>query len=672
MKRLLIVFIFIYISVLFTKAQHVTDTIAIEEVKITAKYIFKKEQAGQKKSRVDSVVLVDKLTLNLSDVLSENTPVYIKEHGRGALATASFRGTAPSHTQVQWNGMNINSPMLGMVDFSLIPVYIIDDLSLNHGGSSIKDQSGGLGGSITINNKVDWSNHFSGRYYQGVGSFSTFDEFGQVNVGNRKIQSKTRIYSNSSENDYSFINKSITERPKVKNTNGDYSKIGMAQELYFRASENNYISVKTWGQMAKRSLPTVQSFEGADHANLNSQDDNTLKAVVNWKHYKPKTKLYLSTGYDYQSLDYKLENEVNGVGNIPAIYSESIMQTIQNNLKYNYDISDKASFQTTINYKHSNVNTKDSVLKTGYDVVRDDYSLFGGIYFNASRKINLSLMLRNDITDYNFSPLIFNLGVSYKPFIDKDLVVKGSFARNYHHPTLNDLYWQPGGNPDLKPEEGFTGDLSIGYLYTKDKLNVSSGLTGFYSDVNNWIIWLPSFKGYWEPFNINRVKSYGIEYNLKISTDIKKINFVIQGNYGITKSLNYGDPKVWGDESYKKQLPFIPSHSGNLLTQIKYKDFYIRYQFNSYGERFTMTSNQVTLNDNSVDVGAGTGSGKLGWHYPFYMNKLTIGKDYKLKKYKIGVELKIKNLFDEEYRSALNRYMPGRYYTLLLKISFNK
>ncbi|MBI9052281.1 MAG: TonB-dependent receptor [Bacteroidales bacterium] len=672
MKRLLIVFIFLVISGFFAKAQEVADTIAIEEVRITAKYIFKKEQAGQKNSRVDSVVLLDKVNLNLSDVLSENTPVYIKEHGRGALATASFRGTAPSHTQVQWNGMNINSPMLGMVDFSLIPVYIIDDLSLNHGGSSIKEQSGGLGGSININNKVDWNNRFSGRYYQGFGSFSSFDEFGQINIGNKKIQSKTRIYSNSSENDYSFINKSITERPKVENKNGNYSKIGMAQELYFRASENNYISIKTWGQIAQRSIPTVQSYEGADHANLNSQDDNTIKAVADWKHYNKKSKLYLSAGYDYQSLDYILENEINGMGKIPAIYSESTMQTIQSNLKYNYDLSDKVSFQTTFNYKHSNVNTKDSVLKTGYDVVRDDYSVFGGIYLNVFKKINLSLMLRNDINDYNFSPVIFNLGASYKPFIDKDLVIKGSFARNYHHPTLNDLYWQPGGNPDLKPEEGFSGDLGIGYLYTNDNLKVSSGLTGFYSDINNWIIWLPSFKGYWEPFNINRVKSYGIELNLKVSKNIKKTNFLIQGNFGITRSLNYGDPKVWGDESYKKQLPFIPSHSGNLLTQIKYKGFYIRHQFNNYGERFTMSSNEVNPDDNSVDVGASTESGKLGWYYPFYMNNLTLGKDYKLKKYKLGIELKVKNLFDEQYRSVLNRYMPGRYYTLLLKISFNK
>lgn len=672
MKRLLIIIVYILSSIVLINAQSVIDTIEIKEVKIVANRIFNKAEAGQKISEVDSIVLLDKLNQNLSDVLSENTPVYIKEHGRGALATASFRGTAATHTQVLWNGMNINSPMLGMVDFSLIPVYIIDGLSLNHGGSSIKEQSGGLGGSININNNVDWNNRFSGRYYQGVGSYSTFDEFGQVNIGNKKIQSKTRIYSNASKNDYSFINKSITERPKVKNENADYSKYGFAQEIYFRANEYNYISLKTWGQLAERSLPTVQSYEGADHANLNSQDDITFKAVADWKHYRSKSKLHISSGYDYQSLDYILENEVNGIGKVPAIYSESIMQSIHGNAKYDYNFTENFQFNSSVNYKHYNVYTKDSVLKTGYDVIRDDFSVFGGFYLNVFKKYNISLMLRSDIINYNLSPLIFNLGISYKPFLNTDLVIKGSFARNYHHPTLNDLYWQPGGNPELKAEEGYTEDMTIIYALNNSKIQISSEVTGFYSDINNWIIWLPSFKGYWEPFNIKRVKSYGLEYNFKVTSHIQKLNIQLQGNYGLTKSLNYGDPLTWGDESYKKQLPFIPVHSGNFLTQLKYQGYYIRYQFNAYSERFTMTSNKVGLEDDSDDLGVSRNTGKLGWYYPYYMSNLTIGKEHDVKKYTLGVELKINNLFDEEYRSVLNRYMPGRYFTLLLKISFKK
>lgn len=38
--------------------------------------------------------------------------------------------------------MNINNPMLGQVDFSLIPVWFVDQTELYHGGSSLQDGSG--------------------------------------------------------------------------------------------------------------------------------------------------------------------------------------------------------------------------------------------------------------------------------------------------------------------------------------------------------------------------------------------------------------------------------------------------------------------------------------------------------------------------------------------------
>ena len=51
------------------------------------------------------------------------TPVsytHLDVYKRQTLSTVAFRGTSPSHTQVTWNGMRINNPMLGMTDFSTI------------------------------------------------------------------------------------------------------------------------------------------------------------------------------------------------------------------------------------------------------------------------------------------------------------------------------------------------------------------------------------------------------------------------------------------------------------------------------------------------------------------------------------------------------------------------
>ncbi|MGD2035277.1 MAG: Plug domain-containing protein, partial [Bacteroidales bacterium] len=276
-----------------------------------------------KETRVDSIVLTEKISLSLSDILAENTTVYIKNYGRGALATASFRGTAPTHTQVSWNGMNINSPMLGMVDFSLIPVYIIDDMSLQHGAASVSQSSGGLGGHISLENKVDWNNKLSGRYIQNIGSFSTFDEFAQFSAGNKKIQSKTRVYHNYSKNNYEFVNRSqlndyiyLTGNfPSQQNEDSDYRKYGAVQELYVKVTGRVLSSAKIWYQNAFRSIPMVTSYQGKDLMTTrreNRQDDATFKSVIDGTYYGDKITGKIRSGFDCQKLDYVMRNKVGG------------------------------------------------------------------------------------------------------------------------------------------------------------------------------------------------------------------------------------------------------------------------------------------------------------------------------------------------------------------------
>ena len=101
---------------------------------------------GVQKTVFDSLVLKENIALSMADVLTFNSSIFVKNYGRATLSTVSFRGTSASHTQVTWNGMRINSPMLGMTDFSTIPSYFIDDASLLHGTSSVNMVGGGLGG----------------------------------------------------------------------------------------------------------------------------------------------------------------------------------------------------------------------------------------------------------------------------------------------------------------------------------------------------------------------------------------------------------------------------------------------------------------------------------------------------------------------------------------------
>jgi len=596
-------FILILVSLAFSTlySQGIQDSVfQIDVVEVRAERIFVKEQGGMKETEIDSVVLNEKVNLSLSDLLSENTSVFIKNHGRGALATASFRGTAASHTQVNWNGININSPMAGMVDFSLIPVYIIDELDLKHGSASMADKSGGIGGSINIQNSASWDNGLKVQYVQGIGSYRTFDEFLHVESGNEKVRIKTRLYHNYSKNDYTFINRGIGNldpetgeiiHPLDTNNNAVYSRYGLLQEIYYRPGSNHIFSLKYWNQHSDRTIPRATSYEGPENSNLNNQSDTDHKVVVDWKYYGQQSKLMLRSGYSGKQVDYTQKNQVPGLGLIPTIYSESNQKSFINTLSYSREIKPDFSIESKVDINLHDVISQDTVSKTGYQQQRFELSLFLALRKSFADRLNLNLMLRQDWTDQDRVPFVPYLGFDFRLIRGMDLVLKGNIARNYHQPSLNDLYWQPGGNPALLPEQGFSVETGMEYQLLFRQRHFKTELTLYRTDIDNWILWIPSYKGYWEPRNIKRVLSKGVEFYARLRGNLNRLKYKLSGTYAYTSSVNYGDPLVWSDDSYGKQLVYIPLHSGNLMVNLSFRNYFITYQHNSYSERYTTSSN---------------------------------------------------------------------------------
>jgi iron complex outermembrane receptor protein len=644
--------------------QNITDSVYhIEGVSITARQVFLKEEAGMKQTHVDSLTLQNKVNLSLSELLSENTPVFIKNHGRGALATASFRGSSPSHTQVSWNGININSPMAGMVDFSLIPVYIVDVLNLKHGSASLADRSGGIGGSISINNQAEWHEKPAVSYMQGIGSYSTFDEFLQVGFGNKIIQSKTRVYHNYSKNDYTFINRGIAvidpvtgdiTNPLDTNDYAAYLKYGLLQEIYVKPGVRHLLSFKYWGQYADRTIPKPTSYEGPDNSNLNSQVDRDHRLVADWKFYSDMGKFLLRSGYADKRLDYSQKNQVPGLGLLPAIWSESRQQSLFNTLSYSGETDRDFSWEGSMDLNYHRVGSADTVSRTGYEDNRGEISAMIAIRKSIRDRLNLNLMLRQDWVDGDRVPLIPYFGMDLRIIQGMDLLLKGNIARNYHFPTLNDLYWQPGGNPELLPEEGFTLEWGLAYQREFGAQLLHTELSLYRSQIDNWILWIPSYRGYWEPRNIKSVLSKGLEYNLRLQGFISVFHYEILATYSYTSAINQGDPLIWSDNSLGKQLVYIPLHSGNLKMHLGWNDLFLTYQYNAYSERYTTSSNDVTRRDRL---------------YPYYMNDLSAGSSFHLKRVDLSVELKVYNLLNESYHTVLYRPMPGRNYQLVLKIN---
>jgi iron complex outermembrane receptor protein len=228
-----------------------TDTIKIKEVVITRKQISS-EQPGFKFYTLDSSRMSGYSHFFLNDLLHDATPLFIKEYGAGLTATSSFRGTSAGHTQVTWNGININDPMLGQTDFSLIPAGMIDNLMVSFGGASMDLGSGAIGGIINLGNEPSWRKETVIDVTPGTGSFGRYSGMIKVSAGSDKFQSVTKAFINSAEYDFRFLDEGMTV-PEWKNReHNQMTQKSFMQELYFRKSEN-VLSARLWYQSASRN-----------------------------------------------------------------------------------------------------------------------------------------------------------------------------------------------------------------------------------------------------------------------------------------------------------------------------------------------------------------------------------------------------------------------------------
>lgn len=645
-----------------SKAQNLKDTIRLQPIQIdgrrwTGNY-------NETRSEIDSSTLAKSITVRLSELLSQNTPIFIKEYGRGAMATASFRGTAPSHTRVTWNGLELNSPMLGMVDFSLIPVYFTDYVKLLHGSSSLGESSGALGGTIQLENQPDWGKRHSGKLLSGIGSYRTFDEFLQLNYGNRKILSKSAIFYNSSANDFSYTNKLNASIDPVtgnyiysreKNENADYRNYGFLEEIYLQPDKNQTISLKTWLQHNDRSIPQLLTNESEGAANINRQSENALRSVAEWKHFGTSSKLSVLSAVNLQNSSYSLENRVSGAPDQLVIDSDARVLSFINRLSFRNRINDLFTLETGLDanlYRADTENRMISGQSAGYDKSRFENSLSGKLEARMNPHLTAFLLIRENIIDFEHEALLPLLSMSYRPIKDNPLVFKGSVAYNSHPPTLNDLYYLPGGNPDLKSEKGTQVDLNASDDFSLGKAVLHTAISLFNSKINNWIIWLPTFQGYWEPFNLEKVSSTGAEANASLIGDLRIVRYAIKANYAFTSTVN----QAGSSPAYGKQLPYIPLHSANLDLHLEYSGFYFDWMWNYYSKRYTTSANsRETVTD---------------YLYPYFMNNLQFGMLIPVATNRIKAEIKIMNLFDEQYRTVLQRPMPGRNYQFILSYDF--
>ncbi|MBQ2026080.1 MAG: TonB-dependent receptor [Paludibacteraceae bacterium] len=518
---------------------------------------------------------------------------------------------------------------------------------------------------------------FGLQYIQGIGSFNSFDEFLRLTYGNRHWQVSTRAVLSTSPNNYLYRNHDKKENiydenmniidqyyPIEENKSGAYKDFHLLQEAYYNTGTGHRLGLNAWYIQSRRELPMLTT----DYANNtdfeNVQREQTFRGVLSWDFLRTNYKVAAKAGYIYTYMAYDYKRDV-GNGNMANMtQSRSTIHTAYAQAEGEYYLGKQWLFTANMAFYQHFVETRDkNIIKieggnaiVGYKKARPELTGSVSAKWQPIDRFGMSVVVREEMYGSEWSPIIPAFFIDGVLWPRINLMAKASVSRNYRFPTLNDMYFLPGGNPNLKRESGWTYDAGLSFAVGRENLYTLSGsATWFDSYINDWIIWLPTTKGFFSPRNIKDVHAYGVELKANLQLYLgKNWQVTLDGSFSWTPSINNGELLSPADQSIGKQLPYVPEYSANVTGKVSYKTFSFLYKWCYYSQRYTMSSNDITL------------TGKLP---PYFMSNIAFEKKLSFSFADFSLTFNINNLFNEEYLSVLSRPMPGINFQLFLGIT---
>ena len=612
------------------------DTIRINEV-VIGRNKFNSDPPGYKETTIDSAVHAKYSNSSLADMLSENTEIFIKSYGMGATATPAFRGTGAGHTIIDWNGLNINSPMLGQEDLSLIPVGLIDDIHIYPGGASMSLNYGGIGGTINLETKPVWAKETLVSINYGTGSFGQYSGIMKVKTGNHNFQTVTKGYFQNAENNFRYLNTESGPDPVWQTRiNSQVRQKGFLQELYLRSS-NSIASARIWYQFADRNLPSSLLIPPNSGE---KQFDESVRTMLNWVLYKGSSNFSFTGSWMSDRLNY--------VNRLASIDSRNLSENLTLKAGFENTVGDYSKVKIVLD-EQSNVVKSNNYNK---HTARNTATITASVERKSDR-FATTILIREILDKKAFLIPDFSAGMQVRLLDEKEYYLKANISRNSKIPSMNDMYWVPGGNPDLKNEYAFIYEMTYEMVQKiSDPVILKYDLTIFRYNIKDMIQWHQGEFSYWTPDNIANVKSTGGESSISLNYKHNHLNANLRVSYSLTRSFSDGS-MIENDNTTGKQLMYVPENQVKALFRISLKNIYSSWAADFTGKRYIYADNSKYLPC-------------------YFVNNFTTGIKFNVKGSLIDMNFNIDNLFDINYQSIAYYPLPGRSFFLKILIQLVK
>ena len=547
---------------------------------------------------------------DMLDLLSRVPGVDVSRNGGpGSNASLYLRGSNKNHVLVLIDGVRMGSATLGTVSLQHLETDQIERVEVVRGSRSSLYGSEAIGGVIQVFTKKSRS-QTRPVISAEIGSESAKKISLAAGLANEDASVRLQLSREESDGIDSQIYDGNTDGDRdayendTVNLSADYrfaDESTLAISFLQTEGENQYDQGDVWGANA----------EAAPFSTFKSRAVNVTyeKAVTTtWA-----TRLTVGNALDQsEALD----------ANLPA---ESLFETERDQFSWQNDVTLSSGYLVTLGYDYYD----DEVSGTQeYSITsRDNQAVFVQLQSPVAKVVDYHLAVRQDDNEQFGTKSTYNLAVGWS--IDENYRLILGQGTAFKAPTFNDLYWPSSpwsaGNPALKPEESDSIDLELRANFSA--FNLSFNL--YQNEIKNLIAWAETSPGFWQPSNVSDAKIQGAE--LSFSTALS--------GWNVSGALSYTDPK---NEATGTTLARRANRSVVVDLDRSWGVLQLGFTVSGQSARFDDVANNDKLG----------GYGVLDVRVAYDLSEV------------LDMNLKVENIFDKDYQTAIDYHTPGRTFSL--------
>ncbi|MBL7811764.1 MAG: TonB-dependent receptor plug domain-containing protein [Bacteroidetes bacterium] len=541
---------------------------------------------------------------------------FVRQYGVGGVQTLSCRGGDAAQTQLLWNGLPVNNPMLGMTDLGLFPVWGSNELLLIEGGNAVCYGSGSVAGALQLNQGKFQASRAGIKVMQGLGSWSACQSGIDFGINGKQGFLRGTGYFSHAGNHFSYHEYNSPDAEAIR------MKYARVQQYLARVMAGTH-----WGKWQLRTIQEYnRSFRGLGLITGSTLPQGELNDQA-WRGLGEAHRMISHGNLNLRLGAVRDVMQFVNPGNTGTDSSHSLILHAQSEYVYQ---SGPWRWMAGADWMRVNGFAK------AYIISRTIHypAQFAAVSYQKQSWL-LSTTAR---MEWKEKIPVFTAATE-KTF--RGWKWKSLLHTSFRRPTLNDQFWEQSGNELLQPERGAGAESGLSVNGRSHRFMYDFSGTLYARMLRNPIVW-QLVQQKWQATNLFSGKYMGMQLQGTAQWHCMKNVFLCKMNLHLVNTSMQRNEK---EETGYAQI-FVPPIAGLVLLAWSNNQWNAGISNSFTGQRFTTTDNLDKMPS-------------------FWLSDIYAGyAGIKFKSCAVSCNLRLNNVLNTWYQNMPGRPMPGRSFNI--------